>query len=89
VKIRLYRGPFDGKILNQTAGTSLYMAGPKKMSRKQKYEWAAKQYKDSSQRWNHFAPAYPIVEAEYRLVHGCRHPDGSYFYEWTGKKREQ
>jgi hypothetical protein len=86
MKVRLYRGPFDGKVMNQPAGTSLYIAGPKKMSRKQKYEWMRDQ-----QNYSYLGQIrpYPMVEAEYRLVHGCRHPDGSYFYEWTGKKWER
>ena len=98
---RLYKGPFSGKVLkNWHGGNVILMSGPKKMSRRQRYEAEAEYYRSGS--YSSTLPfQIPMVEAEYRIVMRpvsfgmssglapCTHPDGSVFYEWTGKKVER
>lgn len=96
MKIRLYRGPLDGKIFEGRYGDVAIITGPKKMSRKQLDEWRR------SDSWTYLTPdAFmrphrPVVKCEYRrmrvstadfnggnvIFHDipCVHPDGSWFY---------
>lgn len=101
MKIRLYRGPFDGKVFDHPRGGDnvITIIGPKPMTRKQRYEWEREQYQ--SQNFVFGMPArVPEVRENYeiciRTVNNTRggyseivltHPDGSIFYEWTKPKR--
>jgi len=99
-KIRLYRGPFDGKVLDhRDAGRNeIVLRGTKPMTRKQKYEFQRDLY--ASTAYNPYQPLdhqLPIVTARYRIVmmfaNGvsvpCQHPDGSLFYEWDQPRRKK
>jgi hypothetical protein len=92
-KVRLVKGPFAGKVMEVSglAGqTDVFIKGPKKLSRKQRYDLYAQQYKNPY----HSVPRIPIVEARYTIAMAnymtpCTHPDGSYFYTYVeGSKRE-
>lgn len=96
-KVRLVGGPFGGKVMNFDGGAMLIMRGPKKMSRKARYEWM----RDNQQSFYSSRAPGPIVEAKYELCTGpfgnhttvvmapLRHPDGSLFYKYIeGTKRE-
>ena len=89
IKIRLYRGPFDGKVLkDQPSNYHLMVVDKKRMSRKQQWEYR----KRVADNW-HFAGntldggslfiSAPYIQAEYARTR-FEHPDGSVFYEWTG-----
>jgi hypothetical protein len=84
VKIRLYRGPHDGKVLNGYFGNTEFIDGPRKMTREQKYEWRGYQIDNSM--YGSPELTWPMIRAEYRRTN-CQHPDGSVFYEWTGLSR--
>lgn len=88
MKIRLYRGPHDGKVIEGYFGNSTIIDGPKKMTRKQRYEFERDAINSHYWRDNTMtmAPQYPQVRAEYVRTH-FQHPDGSIFYEWTGKSK--
>lgn len=92
MKVRLYRGPFDGKVLyGQTGGYHILVTDKKKMSRKQLMDYRMRVMdnmtyigtdpKNTSAYY--MAPAHPMVTAEYARTQFV-HPDGSVFYEWTG-----
>jgi hypothetical protein len=95
VRARLYRGPFNGKVLDATShGGVIIITGPKKMTRKEKYEW---DYQRIGMFGAIYAQPYPMIEARYTE---CKnpyaphmplwHPDGSVFYEYVeGSKRER
>lgn len=96
MKIRLWRGPLDGKILEGNYGEIAIVSGPKKMSRKQMYEWRAKNNWSQVTPDAYMRPFRPMVRCEYRRVRvtttdmkngsvvfhdiPCIHPDGSLFY---------
>lgn len=96
-KIRLVGGPFGGKVESGPGlgRNEIVMRGPKKMTRKQKWEWM----RDTDFRYGIDRPM-PQVEARYRIamhpysVAGnngipCMHPDGSIFYAYVeGSKKE-
>lgn len=89
MKIRLYRGPFDGKVLNGNFAIHAIVTGDKKLTREQQYEWRAKMI-DSNNFMSmtnggkfNMLPSRPQVRAEYSQTR-FQHPDGSVFYEWTG-----
>lgn len=103
MKIRLVGGPFGGKVVNGSPGSVLVFRGPKKMTRKQRYEFEMKQYQDNKTNGYYSGLARtPIVEARYQVSHRaqqasngqmfmapCMHPDGSVFYEYIdGSKTE-
>ena len=77
-KIRLYRGPFDGKVMDlpEAGRNTIVIAGPKPMSRKQRYEWEREQYMNfpydfvmskSGKIQKQLNPRFPQVTANYRL----------------------
>lgn len=85
MKVRLYRGPFDGKVVEHRGGP-LIMQGTKKMTRKQQHEWLSSAPPFS-------APPYvrAIYQPVYLSINGvtmpATHPDGSVFYEWDSPRR--
>ena len=97
-KVRLVGGPFGGKVFKdcpQYGQNDLIYTGPKKLSRKQQYDFLSNQMSNS---WSH---QLPRVEARYticmdyfgngaQIVYApMRHPDGSLFYKYVeGSKRE-
>lgn len=89
MKIRLYRGPLDGKVLEGNYGYNEIILGLKKLTREQKYEWRAKllnnySYVGTVQGGGSLSMTQaPMVQAEYQQTR-LHHPDGSVFYEWTG-----
>lgn len=100
MKIRLYKGPFNGKSYATDGRNDIIIAGPKPMTRRQKFEWQQKEYRAGM-----FNPTgmrrLPQVEAHYRIAMRpimtgsgvvyapATHPDGSIFYEYVeGSKRE-
>jgi len=86
VKIRLYRGPHDGKVIGGQSGAYHIMwTDKKKMSRKQRHEWLATRWQPVADGFS-MAPMHPMVTAEYQRTK-YQHPDGSIFYEWTGYSR--
>lgn len=97
-KVRLVKGPFAGKVMESgmPSGTSrLLYAGTKPMSRRQKYEWEAENYRSPNPAM--MMRPYPQVRCEYEIAmtyfNGqrvpCQHPDGSYFYIYVeGSKKE-
>lgn len=96
MKVKLYKGPFNGKSYTTDGRNDILVRGPKPMTRRQKYEWEMDCYHSFNYR------PLPTVEARYRiamraiqtgpnsLVHApATHPDGSIFYEYVeGSKRE-
>ena len=81
MKVRFVGGPFGGQAKNITLSDygrdEIIMRGPKKMTRKQKWEWMQDNRGASWERIGHTTggspvsvspyPAMPIVEARYRL----------------------
>jgi hypothetical protein len=79
LKVRLYRGPFDGKVVNWRGGSTLVLNGTKRMTREQRMKEIHKYSFTTGQGF-----AYPDtmrVTAVYRQTPYI-HPDGSVFYEW-------
>lgn len=85
MKIRLYRGPFNGKVMeHRDAGNNeIIVSGPKPMTRKQRYEWwQAEQYRNPRSPINYTLsnngkmkvefPNFPTITARYRLVQTTR-----------------
>lgn len=101
MKIRFVGGPFGGrtKEMNVPYGSNdIVMRGPKRMTRKQKYE-ATVSFPNPA--WGSDFGRPPVVEARYKIAmrthtNGqhlttmpCMHPDGSIFYEYVeGSKVE-
>jgi len=95
----MWKGPFSGKVI-ETNGQplTLVVTGPKKMSRKERYEWIQKQYRDPLSPYASMGPTGfskgPRVDATYRMVikrgfsgnEPWTHPDGSVFYEFVSKR---
>ncbi len=88
MKIRLYRGPADGKVMEGNFGYHILVDGPKKMTREQQYQYRERMMNSAGfnttnggllRMW----PDRPLIRAEYQRTQ-FRHPDGSIFYEWTG-----
>lgn len=94
MKVRLYRGPLDGKILTNQRGDEIVVQGNKKVSRQALWEY--------QQNREAFDPERPLVRCIYRKIkrpmisqsayagHSivvsdvvCMHPDGSFFYEYV------
>lgn len=100
MKVKLYKGPFNGRAYTTDGRTDIIIRAPRPMSRRQRYEWDMQNY-DSQFRYTGPKPL-PSVEARYRMAmrtiqNGptsfvtapCTHPDGSVFYEYVeGSKRE-
>lgn len=68
MKIRLYRGPFNGKVFeHRDAGRNeILIRGPKPMSRKAQYLAQKNHFEKESfppRPWEH-----PVIEATYRIV---------------------
>lgn len=89
MKIRLYRGPFNGKVMEHPlAGRNeIGITGPKPMSRKQRHEWQWNQMRNHP----YMVAAFPTIKAYYKICIGTggfplRHPDGSIFYEWDNPR---
>lgn len=101
MKVKLYKGPFNGKTYSTDGRNEIVIRGPKPMSRREKYEWDMQNY-DSSFRYASNPVPFPRVEARYRIamrviqtgrdsfVHApATHPDGSVYYEYVkDSKRE-
>jgi hypothetical protein len=89
-KVRLYKGPFSGQVRTApSVSDALVFQGPKRMTRRQRYEWMVNHYS------THSGPEpFPMVRARYRVALDpytktpLRHPDGSIFMEFTGEKSE-
>lgn len=94
MKVRLYKGPANGKVIaDWRGGDHLIWEGPKKMSREELHRWLSENY-------NHtydlsMDNALPRVRAIYRIVYWwgpggtklpLQHPDGSIWYIWDGAK---
>lgn len=91
MKVRLWRGPFNGKVIEHRPDPVIQMTGPKKLTREQKY----KLFRESQTYPYHNLT--PRIVADYQMVmrpvtfeHRGEiiyqpmpvvHPDGSYFYE--------
>lgn len=89
MKIRLYRGPFNGKVFDSPdAGKKeILISGIKPMTRRQRYDWD-REYMKNIATFPATVPRYPRVTAAYAIcldsaMEPLRHPDGSIFYEWT------
>jgi hypothetical protein len=96
-KIRLVGGPFGGttKNVNVAGKDEIIFSGPRKMTRRKRYEHAMANYNANAAAFNHV----PMTEARYRLAmrphhngHNvimapCQHPDGSLFYEYVENSR--
>ena len=82
MKIRLYRGPADGKVFHiDYPGNSVAITVPKKMSHKQRWEFVTNQPLYSHE-------PYPMIKSYYVRTN-FRHPDGSVFYEWEQPRRRR
>ena len=104
-KIRLVGGPAGGKVIETPdyGRNEIIITGPKKMTRKQKWDWI-RDHADHVRfmgtgkgPYDMASGAMPKVEARYRITRHpmagpyapCMHPDGSIFYEYVeGSKRE-
>lgn len=93
MKIRLYRGPLNGKVMEGSFNSEAIILGPKKMSREALWKYQSNMQPSD--------PRHPMVRCLYRKVvvsgitHSavgdgmvfsdiaCMHPDGSYFYEYV------
>jgi len=84
MKIRLYRGPFDGKVIHMSGSLDSIV-----MMYRPKYKPGSKQWKKY---WSEFGvysnPTEPINEmsmmsqtVRYQRTRHT-HPDGAVFYEW-------
>lgn len=79
MKVRLYRGPFDGKVIKDWQGGShLVLNGMRKLTRKQRWERFKKLQEDWKPDQNIFPDHISAVYVRTSFVH----PDGSVFYEW-------
>lgn len=98
MKARLWKGPFSGKLVDINGQPmTIRMTGPKKMTRKQRYEWEREMYGNGpGPLFSSTIPPsmrYPQIYATYRMVikrgYGGNephtHPDGSIFYEFVSK----
>lgn len=65
MKARLYRGPFNGKVVDCDGRTEIYIRGPKRMSRKARYEAEAEWFRTSNYPYSRYRPQE--VEAVYRI----------------------
>lgn len=82
MKVRLYRGPFDGKVIKDWDGRrELYVAGPKRMSKRERMkQWQNQQRGEwDLVNFNHMSALY--------IATNFVHPDGSVFYEWNQPRR--
>lgn len=98
MKARMWKGPFSGKIIEANGQPlTLVVTGPKRMSRKARYEWIQEQYRDPQSRYAMMGLSGmtgPRVDATYRMVikrgysgnEPWTHPDGSIFYEFVSKR---
>lgn len=80
MKIRLVGGPFGGKVEkspNLYGRNEIVMRGPKKMTRKEKWEWQNEQYEKNRMDSRHYPIEYPRVEARYRI---SRHPQSPTYH---------
>lgn len=96
MKVRLYKGPMGGKVIEHPdfGANEIIVAGPKRMSRKRKYDMMRDRYANASVYYPG-RPIEPMVQARYRICMGLfgndkslvhapiRHPDGSIFYEFV------
>lgn len=48
MKARLFRGPFNGKVIETDGRTEILYAGPKPMSKRKRWERAAELYKEGT-----------------------------------------
>lgn len=92
MKVRLWKGPFNGKVIEHSLDSVIRMTGPKKLTRDQKYKFFAE---SQTYPYHHLTPR---VVADYQMVMRPMtfeyrgeliyqqtpvvHPDGSYFYEY-------
>jgi len=93
MKIRLWRGPLDGRVVVASFGNVAIVSGPKKMSRKKLAEWRHNQEWRAGGMGFYVRGHRPMVECEYRRVtlasnFPSMHPDGSVFYEYVRTIRE-
>lgn len=98
MKARLWKGPFAGKVFDCSGQPTVVFTGPKRMSRKARYEWMQEQYRDPFSPYAYMGPTAfskgPRVDATYRMVirrgingnEPWTHPDGSIFYEFVDKR---
>lgn len=96
MKVKLYKGPFNGKSYQTDGRNEILIRGPKPMNRRQRWEWERENYSVYSMQ------RFPTVEARYRIAMRAiqtgpnslvnapaTHPDGSVFYEYVkDSKRE-
>ena len=94
-KVRLYRGPFDGKVIIDSVGfrDTFMHIGPKKMTRKQQNEWRMSEDYQRALFWQdigmtrqggkvRMAPSpVPLVRAEYRKKLVTTMANGSVFVD--------
>jgi hypothetical protein len=80
MRARLYRGPFNGKVMEWDGRRELYVSGSKRMSRKQRYERFMKAATAED------GLIYSTHTSEMYVRTGYVHPDGSIFYEWSRPK---
>lgn len=101
-KIRLYRGPLNGKVFDhRDAGAdTIVIRAHKPMSRRERYGYDRERFMNTAA----FDPTrfqYPVITERYNLVmrpvdteNGnivavpLYHPDGSLFYEWANPRRK-
>lgn len=82
LKVRLYRGPFDGKVLkNWSGGSTIVLNGIKKVSKKERY----RQFMDRKPTDQIFPDVFTVTGVYYATP--FMHPDGSRFYEWDKPRK--
>ena len=103
MKVRLVKGPFSGRVFEGDGRNDLIVNGPKKMTRKARYEWERDQYQNYAAYGPHTSTRarLPMVEARYKICMGMfnngytmvhaplRHPDGSIFYEYVANSKRE
>lgn len=90
-KIRLWRGPCDGRVLTRDYASSTILVRYRKKHKRGSDAW----YKDMQEgiSYAHLDPKGEIIlpdnmQAVYHKT-GYQHPDGSIFYEWDGSKAKR
>lgn len=74
MKVRLYKGPFSGKVydMREAGQTEIVIRDYKKMSRKQRYEAEVAAYQTDRYLGNARQWRPPLIEARYRICSSVR-----------------
>jgi hypothetical protein len=65
MKARLYKGPFSGKVVDCDGHNEIIITGPKRMTRKQRYDAEIEFYHSGKHGFVAYRP--PLVKARYRV----------------------